>query len=91
MSGSETPELHHPSEDKNMWTKLQSSWTAISQVSQSRGKARLVLIAQIGHTLKIGSALQSLTALSVGEAEFYAVVKESHFVQNAGLGYSNGS
>ena len=33
-------------------------------------------LAQIGsHTLKSGSTLQSLTALSVGEAEFYAVVK----------------
>ena len=29
------------------------------------------------HTFKAGSTLQSLTALSVGEAEFYAVVKES--------------
>ena len=36
------------------------------------------LVAQIGiHTLKSGSTLQSLTALSVGEAEFYAVVKGS--------------
>ena len=35
------------------------------------------LVAQIGdHTVKSGSALQSLTALSVGEAEFYAVVKQ---------------
>ena len=34
------------------------------------------LVPQIGfHTLKFGSTLQSLTALSVGEAEFYAVVK----------------
>ena len=33
-------------------------------------------MAQIGnHTVKFGSTLQSLTALSVGEAEFYAVVK----------------
>ena len=33
------------------------------------------LVAQIGnHTVKSGSTLQSLTALSVGEAEFYAVV-----------------
>ena len=36
------------------------------------------LVAQIGnHTLKVGSTLQSLTALSVGEAEFHAVVKGS--------------
>ena len=34
------------------------------------------LAAQIGnHSVKSGSTLQSLTALSVGEAEFYAVVK----------------
>ena len=35
------------------------------------------LVARIGnHTVKSGSTLQSFTALSVGEAEFYAVVKE---------------
>ena len=34
------------------------------------------LVAQIGnHTVKSGSTLQSLRALSVGEAEFYALVK----------------
>ena len=34
------------------------------------------LVAQMGnHTVKSGSTLQSLTALSVGEAEFYMVVK----------------
>ena len=34
------------------------------------------LVAQIGnHPLNSGFALQSLSALSVGEAEFYAVVK----------------
>ena len=34
------------------------------------------LAAQVGnHTVKSGSTFQSLTALSVGEAEFYAVVK----------------
>ena len=33
-------------------------------------------MAQIGnHIVKSGSTVQSLTALSVGEAEFYAVVK----------------
>ena len=33
-------------------------------------------VAQIGnHTVKSGSTLQILTALNVGEAEFYAVVK----------------
>ena len=39
-------------------------------------KSTTILVAQIGnHTVKSGSTLQSLTALSVGEAEFYAVVK----------------
>ena len=39
-------------------------------------KSTTGLEAQIGnHTVKSGSALQSLTALSVGEAEFYTVVK----------------
>ena len=36
------------------------------------------LLAQIGnHTLKAGSTLQNLTSLSVGAAEFHAVVKGS--------------
>ena len=39
-------------------------------------KSTTGLVAQIGnHTVKSGSTLQSLTALSVAEAEFYAVVK----------------
>ena len=39
-------------------------------------KSTAGLVAQIGnHTVKSGSTLQSLTALSVGEAEFYAGVK----------------
>ena len=39
-------------------------------------KSTTGLMAQIGnHTVKSGSSLQSSTALSVGEAEFYAVVK----------------
>ena len=39
-------------------------------------KSTTGLVAQIGnHTVESGSTLQSLTALSVGEAEFYAVVK----------------
>ena len=37
-------------------------------------KSTTGLVAQIGnHTVKSGSTLQSLAALSVGEAEFYAV------------------
>ena len=39
-------------------------------------KSTTGLVAQIGnHAVKSGSTLQSLTALSVGEAEFHAVVK----------------
>ena len=39
-------------------------------------KSTMGLVAQIGnHTVKSGPTLQSLVALSVGEAEFYAVVK----------------
>ena len=39
-------------------------------------KSTMVLVAQIGNrTVKSGSTVQSLTALSVGDAEFYAVVK----------------
>ena len=39
-------------------------------------KSTTGLVAQIGnHTVKSGSTLQGLTALSVGEAEFHAVVK----------------
>ena len=42
-------------------------------------KSTTGLVAQIGnHTVKSGSTLQSLTALSVGEAECYAVVKGGH-------------
>ena len=41
-------------------------------------KSTTGLVAQIGsHALKAGSTLQSLTALTVGEAEFHAVVKVS--------------
>ena len=57
-------------------TRSQSSWTATLLATQSRGRGTTGLVAQIGnHTVKSGSTLQSLTALSVGEAEFYAVVK----------------
>ena len=43
-------------------------------------KSTTGLVAQIGnHTVKSGSTHQSLTALSVGEAKFYAVVKGSQF------------
>ena len=38
-------------------------------------KSRTGLVAQIGDHTASGSTLQSLTALRVGEAEFYAVVK----------------
>ena len=39
-------------------------------------KSKTGLVAQIGnHTVKSEATLQSLTALSVGAAEFYAVVR----------------
>ena len=48
------------------------------------------LVAQIGnHTVKAGSKLQSLTALSVGEAEFYAVVKGGPFGLSLGSMYQD--
>ena len=46
----------------------------VDKITVSR-KSTTGLVAQIGnHIVKSGSTLQSLTALSVGEAEFYAVV-----------------
>ena len=40
------------------------------------GQSTTGLVAQTGkHTVRSGSTLESLTALSVGVAEFYAVVK----------------
>ena len=68
------PKLHCDFEDTNTCTKSPSSWTAISLAIQSREKARRDW--WIGnHTVKSGSTLQNVTALSGGEAEFYAVVK----------------
>ena len=54
-------------------TRHRSACTRLSY-SQSRGRGRRDWWLS-NHTLKSGSALRSLTALSVGEAEFYAVVK----------------
>ena len=67
-------ELHCAFEDRNMLMKSSSSWTAADDpVSR---KSTTGLVAQIGNqTVKSGSTLQSLTALSVGDAEFYAVMK----------------
>ena len=46
------------------------------EATQSRRKSTTGVVAQFGnHTVKSGSTLQSLTALSVGEAEFYSAVK----------------
>ena len=60
-----------------MLTRSQYSWTATFAGDPVSRKSTTGLVAQIGnHTVKSGSALQSLTALSVGDAEFYAVVKE---------------
>ena len=71
------PKLHADFEDKNTLTKTQSSWAAISLAIQSREESTMGLVAQIGnHTVQSGSTLQTLTALSVGEAEFHALVKE---------------
>ena len=57
-----------------MLTRSQSSWTAGDRASR---KSTTGLVAQIGnHTLKSRSTLQSLTALSFGEAVYLAVVKE---------------
>ena len=56
-------------EDKNTLTKSQSSWTAFSVAIEK--KIQRGLLAQIGkHTVRPGSTLPSLTALSVGDAEF---------------------
>ena len=59
-----------------MLTRSQSSWTADFAGDPVSRKRTTGLVAQIGnYTAKSGSTLQRLTALSVGEAEFYAVVK----------------
>ena len=59
-----------------MLTRSQSSWPAELAGDPVSRKSTTGLVAQIGnYTVKSGSTLQSLTALSVGEAEFYAVVK----------------
>ena len=53
-------------------------------------KSTTGLVAQIGnHTVKSGSALQILTALSVGEAEFYAVVKGGQVGLSLGIMYQD--
>ena len=53
-------------------------------------KSTTGLVAQIGnHTVKSGSTLQSLTALSVGEAEFYEVVKGGQVGQSWGSMYQD--
>ena len=61
---------------QNMLTWWQSWWTATLLATQSRRRVwRDWWLRQVNHTVKSGSTLQNLTALSVGEAEFYAVVK----------------
>ena len=69
------PNLRCDFEDKNTLTRTTvfvDSDFAGDPVSR---KSITGLLAQMGyHTVKSGSTLQSLTALSVGEAEFYAVV-----------------
>ena len=58
-----------------MLTRSPSSWTATLRVTQSRGRAQRDWWLRLVTTLKSGSTPQILTAFSVGEAEFYAVVK----------------
>ena len=58
-----------------MLARLQFLWTATLRATQSRGKARRDWWLRLVTTVKSGSTLQSLTALSAGEAEFDAVVK----------------
>ena len=58
-----------------MLTRSQSSWTATLRATQSRGRARRDWWLRLVTTMKSGSTPQSLTALSVGEAEFYAAMK----------------
>ena len=65
-------------EDRNMLTRSQSDSDFAGGPSLEEELTGLV--AQIGnHTVKSGSTLQSWTALSVGEAGFYAVVKGGQF------------
>ena len=67
--------LQYDFEDKNTLTKsvFVDSDFAGDPVS---GKSTTGLVAQLGtHTVKCGSTLESLTGLSVGEAEFCAVAK----------------
>ena len=58
-----------------MLTRSQSSWAATWLATHSRGRVRRDWWLRSVTTLKSGYSLQSLTALSVGEAKFYAVVK----------------
>ena len=72
------PKLHCDFEDKNTLKKLSVRGQRRADDPVSR-MSTTGWVAQIGnHTVKSGSTLQSLTALSVGEVEFYAVVKGGH-------------
>ena len=63
-----------------MLTRSHSPWSSDFAGDPVTRKNTTGLVAQIGnHTVKAGSNLQSLTELSVGEAEFYAVVKGGPF------------
>ena len=70
-------ELHYASEDLEHVDKITVFVHSVFAGDPVSRKSTTGFVAQIGsHTLKSGSFLQSLTALSVG-AEFYAVVKGS--------------
>ena len=61
---------------RDTWWESPKGVDKITVFVDSSKKSTTGQMAQIGnHTVKSGSTLQSLTALSVGEAEFYAVVK----------------
>ena len=69
----ESPKRRWDLEDRNMLTRSQSSWTATLLAIPSRGRVRRVWWLRLVTTLWILDP--RFGALSVGEVEFYAVVK----------------
>ena len=68
--------LHYDSDDKNTLTKFTGFLDSDFGGDPVSRNSTTGLVAQIGNrTEKCGSSLESLTALSVGEAEFNATVK----------------
>ena len=76
---------------------LTSPISSRRSVKRSTSRVRPGFVAKFGtHTVKSGSALQSSTALTVGQVEFYAVVKGGHVGPSVrpicmGLGIQNES